>query len=590
MFKINIKNFKHIIKSWHLEDSFSFYLSFCKIPIKLLSKIFLALTPTVIINSIETHSNLFSTLSKIFIICCFVALLLLFEPIIDERLNFSSTKLKYYYKKKIFKEIYRQKYDCAEETYLSRILNFVDINYKYCIQNFPHKLINLLTNLLGLFSYIILFAKLNKFLILVLIITSLIDFYIMYRFHDMLIKNENIISPIKSQLNYLYSLSKDFSVGKELRLYNFRDWFTNLHNNNLISYKDLLFKQNCKTNKFFLISSISKLTRNIFIVLVLFYNLYKGSYLISDFVFLGTLAIGFSDWIKNIAQEANEITHICSEYNLFSSYFTSKSSSNFRNKIHIDNTISIETIEFKHVTFTYPNTTKPVINDISFKIHKDENIAIVGRNGSGKTTCIKLLCGVLKPTSGSIYLNGIDIYDYYEEDYIKLFSTIFQHFHVLPLNIIENISLCDETFTDNSKLNQALIFSGVDKFSSELKDGLHTRLVEEVNKDGVKLSGGELQKLVIARMLYKDSPIIIFDEPTAALDPLSENELYQKYHQLSKNKTTLFISHRLASTNFCDSILVIDNGSLAEMGSHKDLMKHKGIYYKLYELQKNSFN
>lgn len=590
MLKLKIKSFKEIIKSWFREDSSSLYLSFCKIPIKILSKIFLALTPTIIISSIENRSNLTSVLLKIFIVCLILTLLLLFDPIIDEKINFASTKLKYFYKKKLFKEAVNRIDNEPANTSINRILNFVDMNYKYCVQNFPNKMINLLSNLVGLLSYIVLFRKLNSVLVIILVLTSFIDFYVLLNFHDILTRNENKISPIKSQLNYLYFLSKDFSAGKELRLYNFRDWFMNIHNTKLNSYKTLLHDQNNKAYKLFFIITTSKFIRDSFIILMLLYKLYNRDFLVSDFVFFGTLAIGFSDWIKNIAQDINELLYICNEHKQFSLYFSKKNTSFFRNKIHINKNQLIETIEFNHVSFSYPNSTKPIIKDISFKITKNENVAIVGRNGCGKSTCIKLLCGLLKPTSGSISLNGIDIYDFYEEEYIELFSTIFQHFHILPTNIAENICLCDKLYINTDKLKQSINLSGFDKTLIGLKDGIYTNLVEEINKDGIRLSGGEQQKLVLARVLYKDSPIIILDEPTAALDPLSENEIYQKYRQLSKNKITLFVSHRLASGKFCDKILVIDNGVVAEIGTHNDLIKLKGIYYNLYKIQKDSFN
>ncbi|MBS6195361.1 MAG: ABC transporter ATP-binding protein [Clostridiales bacterium] len=238
--------------------------------------------------------------------------------------------------------------------------------------------------------------------------------------------------------------------------------------------------------------------------------------------------------------------------------------------------------EFHNVSFSYPETDIPVLKNISLRFEIGKTMAIVGQNGAGKTTLIKLLCRLYEPTEGYITLNGIDIRKYNYQEYTRAFSVVFQDFHLFSLPLDENIA--SGASPDREKLWSVLETVDLKKRVATMKDGLRTRLYNN-NGEGVDVSGGEAQRLAIARALYKDAPFVILDEPTAALDPIAEAEIYENFNQLIQNKTAIYISHRMSSCKFCDTILVLDHGKIAEQGTHPQLIDANGIYAKLYEAQ-----
>ena len=219
------------------------------------------------------------------------------------------------------------------------------------------------------------------------------------------------------------------------------------------------------------------------------------------------------------------------------------------------------------------------IKGISFEVNQGEVIALIGANGAGKTTLIKLLCRLYEPTSGYITLNGIDIRKYSYKEYTQAFSVVFQDFHLFSLPLDENIAAGTEI--DEAALQSSLAKVGLTDRVQQLPQGVRTRLYNN-NGSGVDLSGGEAQRTAITRALYKDAPFVILDEPTAALDPIAEAEIYEQFSQMTAGKTAVYISHRMSSCKFCDRIIVLDHGRIIERGSHEKLIAEKGTYYQLY--------
>jgi ABC-type multidrug transport system fused ATPase/permease subunit len=229
------------------------------------------------------------------------------------------------------------------------------------------------------------------------------------------------------------------------------------------------------------------------------------------------------------------------------------------------------------------------LRNLSFKIKKGEKIAIVGNNGAGKTTLVKLLSALYQPSGGSIKINGKNIAEYNRDEYYTLISPVFQDIYLFPVSIAQNIALCEESDINNDKLSQAIRFAGLQEKIESLPDGYNTPLIKSVVDNAIELSGGEKQKLALARALYKNGLMLILDEPTATLDPIAENEIYLKYNEFSKDKTSIFISHRLASTRFCDRIFFLDDGNIAETGSHDELMAQKGKYAEIFSIQSHYY-
>ena len=241
-------------------------------------------------------------------------------------------------------------------------------------------------------------------------------------------------------------------------------------------------------------------------------------------------------------------------------------------------------IRLEHVSFRYPEAEKDTLTDIDLTLHPGEKLAIVGLNGAGKTTLVKLLCGLLDPTEGRVLLDGRDIREYNRRDYYKLFSAVFQDFSLLAATIAANVAQSEEDI-DIDRVKECVAKASLTEKIESLTDGYETKLNREIHLDAVMLSGGETQRLMLARALYKNGPVVVLDEPTAALDPIAESDLYQKYSEMTKHRSSVYISHRLASTRFCDRIILISDGRIAEEGTHETLLQKGAAYAELFEVQ-----
>lgn len=278
-----------------------------------------------------------------------------------------------------------------------------------------------------------------------------------------------------------------------------------------------------------------------------------------------------------------------SEFDYINSYLSTYEDFIAQPSMAYDGTLPIEKRDdgqyefaFHDVSFSYPGTNIPVLEHVTLSFAVGEKTALVGRNGAGKTTLIKLLCRLYEPTSGYITLNGIDIRKYSYKEYTQAFSVVFQDFHLFSLPLDENIAAGTEI--DEAALQSSLAKVGLTDRVQQLPEGVRTRLYNN-NGSGVDLSGGEAQRTAIARALYKDAPFVILDEPTAALDPIAEAEIYKQFSQMTAGKTAVYISHRMSSCKFCDRIIVLDHGRIAEDGTHDTLLANHGIYANLYETQ-----
>lgn len=249
----------------------------------------------------------------------------------------------------------------------------------------------------------------------------------------------------------------------------------------------------------------------------------------------------------------------------------------------------VETLEFRNVSFTYPKAEKPVLKNVSFAVKNGEKISIVGLNGAGKSTLVKLICRMYKADSGEILVNGRDIYDYDYLSYMNVISAVFQDYKLFNFTIEENIS-CRESGADENRVNYLIDEVGMREKIDTLPEGIHSRFGKEYDEEGVELSGGQGQKIAIARALYKKASMVILDEPASALDPIAEAEIYEKFNSLVEDKTAIYISHRMSSSVFCDRILIIDGGTVSDFDTHENLMKKTdSLYYKLFTSQAENY-
>ena len=310
----------------------------------------------------------------------------------------------------------------------------------------------------------------------------------------------------------------------------------------------------------------------------------QGRMAVSDFVWYMAIVASCQQACASFLEQGELLGKLNQDYSRLRSFLDGWNHTFFKGTYQDVKSKAVE-IEFRHVTFQYPESSRPCLEDLNFRIRAGEKIALVGLNGAGKTTLVKLLCGLYRPTSGEILVDGRNVLEYDRECYYQMISAVFQNTSLLPLSIAQNICAAPEKERNLTKLRKCLALAGIREKVDSLPQMENTSLGKGIIENAADLSGGERQKLWMARALYKEAPILILDEPTAALDPLAEQEIYEKYMEMAQGKTSLFISHRLSSTRFCDRIFFLEKGRITQQGSHQKLLETGGAYARLFQIQ-----
>lgn len=452
------------------------------------------------------------------------------------------------------------------------------------IQGIIHKLFSVLSSFIAFFGFSAIIWTLHPLIVFLLIFNVSITYFFTLSAKKYEYLQKDTISKLNRQSTYLTETMSDFSYGKEIRLYNLNLWLSSKFN----EIKAVLVSTQKKIRSKYLKSESLDLMLLFFreglIYIYLIFSVINKGMRIGDFMLYFLAVTSFTNWmellLKDIVHMHTQNFHV-NDYRNFLAMEDNDSNSNLNNN-SIKGPIKIE---FKNVSFKYPKSTKYIFEDLSFNISPGERLAIVGINGAGKTTLIKLLVGLYKPTSGTILINDIDISTISKEEYYKIFSTVFQEIKTFAFTVCENVALSNKTDISVDKVHDSLKKSQLFEKISTLENGIDTSVLKILDSHGVDFSGGENQKLAIARALYKDSPVMILDEPTSALDPLSEYEIYTNFDKLISDKTAIYISHRLSSTRFCDRIFYMENGKILESGTHTNLMDKNGKYREMFDIQ-----
>ncbi|MCC8022212.1 MAG: ABC transporter ATP-binding protein/permease, partial [Clostridiales bacterium] len=553
-----------------------------------------ALVPKLMIDSITAQSSPGRLMLLVAGVSALIAGLSWISPFLAGKMDAAAQAARMNYRTMSFHKILHTDYENIESLEgRKKFERSKDFSYggRYSAsQDFFEMTVQFAVNLTGIVSYLAILSVLHPAMLSVIAATCFLE-YLCMRYS---LKRERVlirtIHNAFTYFDYLFRKAMDVPGGKDIRIYGLQKWFLSIAAKATASYTRAL---GTFTRQFLRVTSLRALLSLIRDLVAYVYLvccvLYQGME-ISDFIFYFGLITGFSAWILGISLQVNFLQQAAEECGRYRAFLEMEErGSALKQTSPVFNGQTGYEIAFEHVSFSYQGAREPTLRDLNFRIQPGENIAIVGPNGAGKTTCIKLLCGFYQPSSGTIRINGVPTGTFSKDAYFRLFSTVFQDYCFLPMSVEKNVALCREDQIDPARLALALEQAGLREKIETLPDGAKSLMIRQVYDDAVQFSGGELQKLLLARALYQDEPILILDEPTAALDPISENAIYQQYHELTKGKTSFFISHRLSSTRFCDRILYISGGTVREAGTHEELMAKKGRYWSMYQMQSHYY-
>lgn len=595
----------------HKLSNFKYSFDFCKrnapsviiasiisIPVSVLLALIALYMPSFILNSICNYKKISNIIILIVGILGFKLLVELADNIKTLLYNTGVRKLKCAKDLQSSEIIMNMEYQLTEDSGLLSVLtpnkNFSTVIPFLLFQNAFDLLISVL-NFLIYGSTIMTLALIGNgsfipvtVYVCWLLLSVLINNYFINRFREEKLKAHRENREYLRKIDYICRNSADFTAAKDIRIYSISDLFMSKGKRYI---SDLSLKINNLENRniktVWIAATFFNAIRDIVAYVYLVLNTYSGNIMAAEFILYFSAITGFSSMVDGaymVIQKFKDSSAHLNEWRLAEE--KAKCKNNGQLKLS-ENTFKIE---FRNVSFRYPNAEKCALSNISFKINCGEKLAIVGVNGAGKTTLVKLMCGLYQPTDGIIPVNDKPIDEYNKAEYFNAISVVFQKFVVLPVTVAENVASTSSKNIDRGRVKACLELAGLlDKINS-FPLGIDTQLVREVNNNAIDLSGGETQKLMLAKALYKNSQFLVLDEPTSAMDPISENNIYLEYDKLTAKHTSVFISHRLSSTRFCDRILLIESGRILEVGTHDELMLKDGLYRKMFETQKQYYS
>lgn len=579
------ENTVYMIKNWFKWDKKSIAYFIIRIPALVIQPIITALIPKAMIDCINNHVSVGELAATVAVLSALVALTTWLAPFMQELILGSARIIRMRYAVMAFDKNLNADYVQIESLQGREMNQRAGDFYRSFYAgsaDFFETLNMICVSVIGIITSAALIYKINFFIILLIIATCVVEAAVLRFLNSASIKMRDKENDITTKFNYFYAQSKNTAAGKDIRIYSLGDRFIAVMAQ-LVYEIDKLARIYTKTD--FSVSGVRallNLLRELVAYAYLTYLAATGKLSVSDFIFYFGIITGFSNWIVSLVYCISSLERCCNQCSRYREYVEGDS---FEHQSTNNNTPSaVDSIEFKDISFAYPQSDKTVLNNISFKVSKGENIAIVGENGAGKTTLIKLLCGLYKTDKGEIIINSKTSSEFEKGEYFSLFSPVFQDYSFLPLTVAQNIAASLDF--DKEKVISSLKSAGIyDKIKS-LPNGINTKMIKEINKDAEDFSGGEKQKLLLAKAVFKNAPVLILDEPTAALDPIAENEIYTHFNSFIKDKTAIYISHRLSSCVFCNRIAVFEKGKLVQTGTHNELLNNlDGAYSKLWNAQ-----
>lgn len=507
----------------------------------------------------------------------------------EDKTEFLVQRMKCYLGEKVMK----LEYSYLEDPY------YLDLKDRalFAIQNqsaiavFINFISKIITQTATIITLLVILFSLSPWLILMLFIGCVLELLFVGKMSSSMKWLQTELIPINRRFGYYWDVCANKKYQKDIRLYGMQSLLTN-------KVKTFVNEISKQTSKSFgkigsSLGAMNVVTWGIIACAYIYIGIRTASDVLGPQISIGSLTMYVNsmatlcqmtvEYGANISQLQLELSYL----DPYMEFMALKDQSEDFGKEKFNG--PIETIEFKNVSFTYPKAEKEILHDVSFTINRGEKISIVGLNGAGKSTMVKLICRMYKPTSGAILINGKNIDDWDYNSFMKTVSAVFQDYSIFNMSIAENIS-CSESNIDREKVSTLLSEVGLTEKVNSLPNKMDSRFGKEYDEDGIEMSGGQAQKIAIARALYKEASMVILDEPASALDPIAEAEIYEKFNSLVSDKTAIYISHRMSSSVFCDKILIIDGGSVSDFDSHKNLMQKKeSLYYKLFMSQADNY-
>lgn len=443
----------------------------------------------------------------------------------------------------------------------------------------------LLTAAVSFAVYLLLLTRTSAFLIAALTATTVAEYFINRRINEWGYRHRDEAAALEKKVDYVTEKAKSTILGKDIRIFGMRPWLEAVYDKTLRALDAFAARRERVYFRANVVDAVLTVMRNGLAYYVLLRQTLAGGLGAAEFLLCFSAVGAYTEQLNGVLTELGTLRkqslELCTIRDFLELPEPFRMEGGKPLPVCTDGKYELR---LENVSFRYPGTEVDTLRGIDLTVQPGERLAVVGLNGAGKTTLVKLLCGFYDPTEGRVLLNGTDIREFNRREYYSLFTAVFQKFSVLEVTLEENVTQTD-TGIDEARVWDCLEKAGLGERVRSMPDGLKTHIGREVFEDGILLSGGEMQRLMLARALYKSAPILLLDEPTAALDPIAENDIYQKYAAMTKGRTSVFISHRLASTRFCDRILLIDGGIIAEQGSHESLLAHGGKYAELFEVQ-----
>ncbi len=582
-------NIFYVFRTVHKQDKWVVPVTLAQAPFEVLLDLELTFFVTVLVWCIENNKGIGTIILVALGVAAFLAIVHLIKNRLSEKEDVKILETNRWFDILLGEKIMDMDFEIAEGPFgrdkYQKAKNSLGREGIYgFIQNFGR----LLTSVIGVFTLGSITATLSPWLIVILTAVQALGIVSTFIENYLINKTKDPIAHIDRKLNYMTKTSRDFAIAKDIRLFHIREYLSDLS-------EYFIGERKFWTNKMYFYYFVSD-SLNVFLAVgieigvfaYLIYAVMTGNITKTALALYAQTITDFTYWLSKVGGMVSDILPANHAIN------------DFREFLEIENTmqnakgqpVPADTpykIEIKNLSFTYPETDKLILDNVSLTINAGEKLALVGVNGAGKTTFVKLLCGLYKPTSGTIKINGIDISDLNRDEYYKTISAVFQEARLMPCSVLENITMLPSHESNIEKYEFAAKQAGFFEKIQKMPQKENTLLVKNVNENAVELSGGEVQRLLLARAIYKNAPTLILDEPTAALDPIAENEIYLKYNDISENKTSIYISHRLSSTRFCDRIILLDNAKLAEEGTHDELMKMNGKYAEMFNIQKKYY-